>query len=137
MNKPMTAQEFVENSGRCPKCHSENVSWDEISVEGDSTFQEASCQDCDARFYTISRLVGFGLYEGDTADCETSTVDAEGPDAGRPGGEWMEVFMEMLQIVEGEYETDSEPEDLERWKNLIDRAHRLLGVEPQEEGKES
>ena len=27
--------------------------------------------------------------QGDTADCETSTVDAEEPDAGRPGGEWM------------------------------------------------
>jgi hypothetical protein len=74
MNKPMTAQEFVENSSRCPKCHSENVSWDEISVEGDSTYQDGSCEDCDARFYTVSRLVGYGLYEHDAADAEVRTV---------------------------------------------------------------
>lgn len=129
MNKPMTAQEFVENSSRCPKCHSENVSWDEISVEGDSTYQDGSCEDCDARFYTVSRLVGYGLYEHDAADAEVRTV--EEPE--QPSKEWLYVFTQLLEIVEAEYGDDPEPEDLPRWKEIIDHANRLLGIEDEEE----
>jgi len=81
MNKPMTAREFVENSSRCPKCHSENTSWGSITVEGLTTIQEASCQDCDATFYTISRLVGYGLYKRGSAECDTYTTDAEDGDS--------------------------------------------------------
>ncbi len=136
MNKPMTAQEFVDNSNRCPKCHSENVSWGQLSVEGDSTFQDASCEDCDATFFTIARLVGYGLYKWGTAECETRTIDADEPEPGRPSGKWMEVFLGLLSIVEDEYESDPEPDELPGWKGTIDHANRLLGIEPQEEGKE-
>lgn len=73
--------------------------------------------------------------QGDTADCETSTVDAEEPDAGRPGGEWMEVFLGLLSIVEDEYEVDPEPGDIPSWKDLIDRANRLLRFKPEQTEK--
>lgn len=43
MNKPMTAREFVENSDRCPRCHSEGIEWGDITVEGTNTFQEGLC----------------------------------------------------------------------------------------------
>lgn len=173
MNKPMTAQEFVDKNNQCPKCGSENVSWGQLSVEGDSTFQDASCDDCDATFNTISRLVGYTLYEWGTAECETRTIDADRarrgkwrgrsrwtldclvrrirqsssqpgdqlglePEPGRPSGEWMEVFLGLLSIVEDEYESDPEPEDIPSWKDLIDRANRLLRSkqEQTEKGKD-
>jgi len=132
MNKPMTAQEFVDNNNQCPKCGSENVSWGQLSVEGDSTFQDASCDDCDATFNTISRLVGYTLYEWGTAECETRTIDADEPEPGRPSGEWMEVFLGLLSIVEDEYESDPEPEDIPSWKRLIDRDNRLLRSEQEQ-----
>ncbi len=70
MNKPMTAREFVANSDRCPRCHSEAVEWDEITVEGTNTIQEGSCQDCDARFYTLSRMVGYMWLDRDNANLQ-------------------------------------------------------------------
>ena len=46
---------------RCPKCRQENVDFAGIQIEGQSAFQNASCQECETRFYIIYRLVGFGL----------------------------------------------------------------------------
>ncbi len=48
-------------AARCPKCHRENLDFAGIEIEGQSAFQEASCQDCETRFYAVYRLVGFGL----------------------------------------------------------------------------
>lgn len=56
------ARVFVSTAAtRCPKCRQENVEFAGIQVEGQSAFQDASCQDCETRFYVIYRLVGFGL----------------------------------------------------------------------------
>jgi hypothetical protein len=43
------------------------------------------------------------------------------------------VFTQLLEIVEAEYGDDPEPEDLPRWKEIIDHANRLLGIEDEEE----
>lgn len=126
MGKTMTAKEFLDNSTRCPNCGGVDVAWGEITVEGNNTTQEALCNKCDATFYTISRLVGYGLYKWGTAECETRTIDADEPEQGRPSGEWLDVFLGLLSIVEDEYESDPEPDDIPSWKRLIDRAHRLL-----------
>lgn len=48
-------------ASRCPKCHRENLDFSRIEIDGQSAFQEASCQDCELRFYVVYRLVGFGL----------------------------------------------------------------------------
>lgn len=73
-HKPMTAREFVLDSGRCPACGAEDPDWGEIVAESQSTYQEGSCSECGARFYTVSRLVGYGIYR-DEADVETIAED--------------------------------------------------------------
>ncbi len=67
------ARAFVAAAAtRCPNCHGENLDFAGIEIEGQSAFQEASCQDCETRFYTVYRLVGFGL-QGD-GDTEVHTI---------------------------------------------------------------
>jgi len=62
------ARRFVSaGATRCPKCRQENLDFAGMEIEGQSAFQEASCQDCETRFYIVYRLVGFGLrLHGDT-----------------------------------------------------------------------
>lgn len=68
------ASRFVKSGATiCPKCGSENLSFRSIDIEDQSAYQRASCQDCESRFYSIYRLVGFGLYNGDDVDIHTLT----------------------------------------------------------------
>lgn len=60
---------------RCPKCRQENLNFASIEIEGQSAFQEASCQDCDTRFYAVYRLVGFGLQTDDGTEVHTIAED--------------------------------------------------------------
>jgi len=75
MNKPMTAREFVVHNNQCPRCRSEEVEWGDINVEGQSTFQDATCLECGARFYTVSRLVGYGWLDRDGDDVQAIAED--------------------------------------------------------------
>jgi hypothetical protein len=79
MCRAMTAREFVVCGGNaCPRCGSEEVDWGSLTVEGQSTFQDGTCQadGCGARFYTISRLVGFGASDNlGRATTETISED--------------------------------------------------------------
>lgn len=69
-----TAREFVAAAGqKCPACGSENVAFGEINVEGSSTYQEATCDDCGVGFNTVSRLVGYMVDQG--AGPETISED--------------------------------------------------------------
>ena len=66
------ASKFVKSGATiCPKCGSENLSFRSIDIEDQSAYQRASCQDCESRFYSVYRLVGFGLYNGDDVDIHT------------------------------------------------------------------
>lgn len=57
--KQLTARQFVLDSSKCPACGSENVEWSTITIEVNSTYQEARCSDCGTGFNTVSRLVGY------------------------------------------------------------------------------
>ena len=70
------ARRFVASAATiCPKCGSENLSFKSIDIEGQSVYQQASCHDCESRFYAIYRLVGFGLHIGDEAEIHTIAED--------------------------------------------------------------
>jgi hypothetical protein len=46
-----------------------------VEIERQSAYQEASCQDCDVRFYVVYRLVGFALEVGDSMEVHTIAED--------------------------------------------------------------
>ena len=70
------ARTFVTAAAtRCPKCQKGNLDFGGIEIEGRSAFQEASCQDCDTRFYAVYGLVGFGLQGNDGTDVHTIAKD--------------------------------------------------------------
>ena len=70
------AHRFVVSAATiCPKCGSENLSFKSIDIDGQSAYQQASCQDCESRFYAIYRLVGFGLHIGDQTEIHTIAED--------------------------------------------------------------
>ena len=60
---------------QCPKCGSQDLSFGSIHIEGQSAYQKASCGDCEARFYSIYRLVGFGLHGDEMAEIHTIAED--------------------------------------------------------------
>jgi len=70
------ARRFVTVAAtQCPKCGSEDLSFQSIDIDGQSAYQKASCQGCEVRFYSVYRLVGFGLYVDDTAEIHTIAED--------------------------------------------------------------
>jgi len=60
---------------QCPKCHQENLDFASVEIEGQSAYQEASCHDCETRFYVVYRLVGFGLYHDGATEVHTIAED--------------------------------------------------------------
>jgi hypothetical protein len=70
------ARAFVAAAAtRCPKCNSETLDFAGMNIVGQSAYQEASCQDCDVRFYVVYRLVGFALEVGDSMEIHTIAED--------------------------------------------------------------
>ena len=70
------ARKFVKAAAtKCPKCSSESVNFKAVDIEGQSAYQQASCQDCETRFYSAYRLVGFGLYVDEVAEVYTIAED--------------------------------------------------------------
>ncbi len=64
--KPIDPKVFVAANGMiCPRCGSGDVSLSEPRVEGQSMFEDGECTACGCEFYTILRLVGYGL-QGDS-----------------------------------------------------------------------
>ena len=67
--KPLTARQFVAAGGAvCPRCESGDVSLSEPRMEGQSMFEDGECQTCGCEFYTVNRLVGYGLQGGSFVD---------------------------------------------------------------------
>ena len=70
------ARRFVVSAAtRCPKCGSQDVSFGSIYIDGQSAYQQASCQDCNVQFFAIYRLVGFGLHTADQTEIHTVAED--------------------------------------------------------------
>ena len=48
---------YLKNSGKCPYCKSEDISGGFVQVDGDTAWQELTCNDCDEQWndvYTLS-----------------------------------------------------------------------------------
>jgi len=60
---------------QCPKCHQENLDFASVEIQGQSAYQEASCHDCETKFYVVYRLVGFGLYRDGSTEVHTIAED--------------------------------------------------------------
>jgi transcription elongation factor Elf1 len=60
---------------KCPSCLQENLDFASVEIEGQSAHQEASCHDCETKFYVVYRLVGFGLYLDGSTEVHTIAED--------------------------------------------------------------
>jgi len=70
------ARSFVKAAvTKCPKCGSEDLSFQSVDIDGQSAYQKASCGECEARFYSIYRLVGFGLHGDEMTEIHTVAED--------------------------------------------------------------
>jgi len=62
---------------KCPKCGSEAISGDEITIDTGHAIQEMGCGDCDATWNDVYALIGFtGLHAGE-ADEEDEEKESE------------------------------------------------------------
>jgi len=52
---------YLSNSGRCPVCGSGNIEGSHMEADCDSAWQNVTCQDCEANWDDIYRLVGVEL----------------------------------------------------------------------------
>lgn len=58
--KQMTEQEYRElGGGRCPYCHSDNITGDAIEVDGSIAWQPVSCDDCGKDWEENYSLIGY------------------------------------------------------------------------------
>ncbi len=70
------ARQFViAAAAQCPNCGSQDLSFGSIDIDGQSAYQQASCQDCNGQFFAIYRLVGFGLQVDDQTEIHTVAED--------------------------------------------------------------
>ncbi len=49
----------AQNIPKCPRCGSEDLTWDEITVDGKIARQEAGCGICNFEWYDVFRLTGW------------------------------------------------------------------------------
>lgn len=57
---PMTNRGYVRVHGtKCPFCRSEDIVGDDINVDGGQATQEMSCNECDAEWEDVYRLIGY------------------------------------------------------------------------------
>jgi len=61
------ARKFVLAGGaQCPSCGGEDIDFGRVDVDAQCAYQEACCGGCNTRFCAVYRLVGYGLYAGDS-----------------------------------------------------------------------
>lgn len=61
---PLTNKEYVKRTTEeleweCPWCGSEELEWDEITVDGNFVTQEVRCCSCNKQWYDVYKLKGF------------------------------------------------------------------------------
>jgi transcription elongation factor Elf1 len=70
------ARKFVLAGGtRCPGCGGEDIDFGRVDVDAQCAYQEACCGSCNTRFCAVYRLVGYGLYTGDSFEIHTTGED--------------------------------------------------------------
>ena len=52
------SKKYLEDSGRCPFCGSDNIEGGSLEVDGHQAWQEVTCLDCDGGWDDIYKLVG-------------------------------------------------------------------------------
>jgi len=73
------ARRFVQAGGtRCPGCDSEVIDFGRLDVDAECAYQEACCCNCKSKFCAVYRLVGYGLYIGDSFEVHTIPEDVGG-----------------------------------------------------------
>ena len=63
----MSKIEKVEQ-GICPKCHSENVDYDSIELDGNTAYYPCTCQECGTTWNECYNLDFVGCSEIDTGE---------------------------------------------------------------------
>ena len=60
MKKPLTQKQYVDKvGGVCPYCQSTDIEGEHFEVDGGSAWQEVHCNDCDAYWTDLYKLVGY------------------------------------------------------------------------------
>jgi hypothetical protein len=78
------ARAFVLAGGtQCPACGRREIDLGTVELDAECAYQKAWCRHCQAKFCSIYRLAGYGLYENDTLEVHTVAGDVgPSPDAG-------------------------------------------------------
>jgi len=68
---------FLSAGGtRCPSCDSEDIDFGRLDVDAERAYQEACCCHCHKKFCAVYRLVGYGLYVGDSLEFHILAEDS-------------------------------------------------------------
>jgi hypothetical protein len=60
---PEQVSNYLRDPGHCPFCFRSNITGDAIEVDGQGSFQEVICNDCNARWYDEYRLASIELID--------------------------------------------------------------------------
>lgn len=60
---PMTDEQYLQDSGKCPNCGSHDISGGPVDIDGPSASQEVTCDECDAAWNDLYALVGYSDLE--------------------------------------------------------------------------
>lgn len=55
-----TQEEYIEDSGECPRCGSDEIEGEEITIENGQAFQDVSCFQCGLRWqdqYLLNKFI--------------------------------------------------------------------------------
>ncbi len=65
-----TAAEYIESPTQCPRCASDNVTWDNLEAETGRAWQNGYCEACGLRYASLYRLAGYGYGDNDSSENE-------------------------------------------------------------------
>lgn len=59
VKKPLTSKQYLEEGGgKCPNCHSSNITADVVQVDAEA-WAEVTCDDCKATWQDVYKLMGY------------------------------------------------------------------------------
>lgn len=59
MAKWKTQKQYIGSSNKCPRCDSDNITADSVSVDDGIATQDVSCEDCKAIWTDIYKLLKY------------------------------------------------------------------------------
>jgi len=75
---PLSDEQYLKKAATCPFCGSDNISGEEISIEGNEAWQEVSCNDCESSWQDIYELVGYSGADGKEPKGKPATDKGKG-----------------------------------------------------------